>query len=130
VADDTPAVQAVLRADKKRAGLLEEETVILRELEAADAAEEAGRRGVSRFPPTASVQPHRESAALLALPSRPAGFARQSICSGHKPALKSLCPRPLSLQPPPPFPRPLPPFICSPAPARCPTRSAASVRTD
>ena len=44
-ADDTPAVQAVLRADKKRAGLLEEEAEILAALDAADAAEESGRGG-------------------------------------------------------------------------------------
>lgn len=42
IADDTPAVQAVLKADKKRATLLEEEKTILAALEKADAAEEAG----------------------------------------------------------------------------------------
>lgn len=39
IADDTPAVQAVLKADKKRATLLEEEKTLLAHLEAADAAE-------------------------------------------------------------------------------------------
>lgn len=39
IADDTPAIQAVLKADKKRAVLLEEEATILAALEAADAAE-------------------------------------------------------------------------------------------
>jgi ATP-binding cassette subfamily F protein 1 len=41
VADDTPAVAAVLRADKKRAALTDEEARILAALDAADAAEAA-----------------------------------------------------------------------------------------
>ena len=45
LADDTPAIQAVLKADKKRATLLEEETAILASLDAADSAEESGRGG-------------------------------------------------------------------------------------
>jgi len=42
VADDTPAVKAVLRADKKREGLMAEEAEILEALTLADAAEERG----------------------------------------------------------------------------------------
>jgi ABC-type molybdenum transport system ATPase subunit/photorepair protein PhrA len=47
VADETPAVQAVLRADKKRASLLEEESTLLAELETADSKEARGERGLS-----------------------------------------------------------------------------------
>ena len=44
IADDTPAITAVLRADRVRSGLLDEETRILAELDAADAAESEGVR--------------------------------------------------------------------------------------
>ena len=48
LADDTPAIQAVLKADKKRALLLEEEAAILAALEAADAAEAVRARAAGR----------------------------------------------------------------------------------
>ena len=45
VADETPAIQAVLKADKRRAALLEEERAILAFLDAQDADDAARARG-------------------------------------------------------------------------------------
>jgi ATPase subunit of ABC transporter with duplicated ATPase domains len=46
IADDTPAIQAVLKADKRRHALLEEERVILASLDASYIAEESGAAAV------------------------------------------------------------------------------------
>lgn len=45
IADDTPAIHAVLKADKQRQALLEEEASILTSLDASYLAEESGAGG-------------------------------------------------------------------------------------
>jgi hypothetical protein len=76
LADDTHAVQAVLKADKKRAALLEEEAAILASLEAADAQEAVRLPFFSRGGAMIGAQPllqraRRAGHPVLPSPPRP-----------------------------------------------------------